>query len=261
MIYKNLFSFIGGGILSILLLLGQITILLVIIAFTIVTWTYYLLRTQVNSRKPKCTYTYLVIAWSFFTITYILLFFRKPLSITHRELHILIYKAEVVVTGVNIGWLYMFLSEVYASRIQKYAMIVVGWGICILSSIFFFQSSMSKFGLNPTDFGTEVIPPYSARILIAIGLTAIVVAFIVTVIHLRLKLLNPELQKKIQRVGLSYTIFWVFQLFEAGGAPTLFKGLGVVLTRIGLVIVAFLTIRAWAGKKMFRKALRELSPL
>ncbi|MEX0567955.1 MAG: hypothetical protein Q6363_002205 [Candidatus Njordarchaeota archaeon] len=236
-------------------LLNLATTLMVVISFLMVVYIYNFLRKKVASEVARKVYTYLVIAWTFFTITYVFALIRNPIE--DIAINIWINKIDTAVTAIGAAFLFMFLGELYGSKRFKIAFSIIGF--IVASVVFVVYLFWPGFSAEASEFGVEVIPPSFVKIVVLCGILTIVGAFLFTAVYFSLKVEKPELKRKVIYVSISYIIFWIFQLMEAGGIMVeALGGIGIIITRITLVLMAFTIIVIWAGKDKFMEGLKSL---
>lgn len=246
--------------MSIPFIINQFTSLLLFISFGIVAGIYKYLMKQAPSETSKRIYKYLVIAWLCFTFTYVILFIRNFFPPSWKDAHRWVNKFDTSITSFGITWLFMFLGELYASKKPKRTIQIVGWCTGLIGAFIY---SLSP-GLEPesTAYGVEVVLSSIAEITALTVILAIMLAFVATILYFQLAVVS-KLEKKITLVSITYIIFWIFQLSEAGGLlfwildSAGFGGLGMVINRVMLILTAFLTIIVWAGKQKFNEAIRR----
>lgn len=236
-------------------LLNFTTTLMVVVSFFIVVYIYNFLRKKVTSEVAKRVYTYLVIAWIFFTFTYILALARNPID--DVVVNIWINKVDTAITAIGAAFLFMFLGELYGSKRFKVAFSLIGYVVATI--VFVVYLFWPGFNAEVSEFGIEVIPPSIVKIIVLLGILTIVGSFLFTAIYFGVRVEKPELKRKVIYVSISYIVFWVFQLMEAGGILVeMSGGIGIIITRATLILMAFIIIIIWAGKEKFMEGLKSL---
>lgn len=247
------------------LIINQITSFILFLAFLIVTLLYTYLKRKAPSNKAKRIYKYLAIAWTFFTLTYLSTFLRNFFP---REgwdaIHIWAFKIEVAVSGVGVIWLFKFISELYNVKKWEHLFTLLGWGIGGSSFLLYLfwgatTSPPSGFSTEHYEAGVEIIPPFLLTIVLLSAILAIIISFLVTAVYFNLKLVRPEMQRKITLVSIAYIIFWIMQILE--GMPILAEtwgNLGMILTRGLLASMALISVITWVGKQNFVNTIRKL---
>ena len=235
------------------LIINEVTTLVLVVLFLMVALIYKYLKDSAPSETSRRIYRYLFLAWLFFTLTYALLFIRN--LILDEAINIWINKIDTSITAIGALFLYMFLGELYGSEKPKKIITALGIFEAIVATITYMF--WPGFDAKPTEFGLEVIPPKTVLLIVLALILLIIVIFLFTAAYLGIKTEKPELRKRIISVSISYTIWWIFQLIEAGGILVeLLGGIGMIITRAVLSILAFVIIYVWVGKEKFLEAVR-----
>jgi len=133
------------------------------------------------------------------------------------------------------------------------------WGICEAIIAIVVYVGWPGFTTASSEYGIEVVPPKEVLLTVLILILMIIVLFIFTAVYLGIKVEKPELKRKIILVSICYSVWWVFQLIEAGGILVeMLGGIGMIITRSILSVLAFIIIYVWAGKTRFLEAIRGL---
>ena len=236
-------------------LINQLTTLMLIVSYLVVTLTYRYLMNTAPSEKARTIFRYLIYAWVLFTLTYVLLFVRNMSS--DATFNIIINKVDTAITAFGAIFLFFFMGELYESRTMRN--IIVSIGVCVGAVATAVYLAWGGFYVESTEFGIEVIPPPFVGIVVLICIVVIISTFLFTSTYIGLRAVNPELRRRIVLVGVTYSVWWVFQLFEAGGFLIHLLGpLGMIINRIILAVLAFVLIIIWAGKHRFVEAIRSI---
>jgi len=228
---------------------------MLIISYLIVALTYRYLMGVAPSEKAKTIFKYLVYAWGLFTLTYILLFIRNMSS--DVVFNIIVNKVDTTITAFGAIFLFFFMGELYESRTMRN--IIVGIGISVGISAAIVYMVYGGFKVEPTEYGMEVIPPPFVSLFVLICIIIIICCFLFTSVYVGLRTVNPELRRRIVSVSIAYSVWWIFQLFEAGGVLLHLMGsLGMITNRIILAVLAFILIIIWTGKERFVEAIRSV---
>jgi len=237
------------------LLINQLTTLMLIISYMVVVLTYRYLMNTAPSEKAGTIFRYLVYAWTLFTLTYILLFVRNMSS--DIGLNIIINKIDTAITAFGAIFLFFFMGELYESRTMRNIMVCIGISVGLLASIVYI--AYGGFEAESTEYGIEVIPPPFVGLVVLISIMIIIGSFLFTSVYVGLKTVNPKLKRRIVSVSIAYVVWWIFQLFEAGGILLHLMGsLGMIINRIILAVLAFILIIVWAGKQRFVEAIGSI---
>ena len=191
----------------------------------------------------------------FFTLTYALLFIRN--LIADVEINIWINKIDTVLTAVGSLFLYMFMGELFGTSRARRIFLVLGICEAIIATVVYV--GWPGFTATSSEYGIEVIPPKEVLLIVLILILMIIILFIFTAVYLGIKIEKPELKRKIALVSICYSVWWIFQLIEAGGILVeKLGGVGMIITRSILSVLAFIIIYVWVGKTKFLEAIRGL---
>ncbi len=240
------------------LIINEVTTCIVALLFFLVAMIYKYLMNIAPTETSQRIYRYLFTAWIFFTLTYVLLFIRN--LIMDETLNIWINKIDTALTAIGALFLYVFMGELFGTSKAKKIFTILGIGEAIIATAVYV--GWPSFTTETSDYGVEVIPPQEVLIIVLALILLIIVLFVFTAIYLGMRTEKPELKRRITLVSTCYSIWWVFQLIEAGGIlVTMLGGVGMIITRAILSILAFVIIYVWAGRTKFVEALKSIMHL
>lgn len=245
------------------ILINQVSTCILAISLFIVASVYHALRNEAPTGRGKQIYENMFLAWTCFSCTYILTFFRNFFPTTWPTMHIWLYRIDVAVSGIGGFFLFSFLGLIYHSERAKKIYSFLGKGITVTSLLLylgwnFIIPTSTIFTTTASRYGVEVIPPTIIRTLLFLMILTMISVFAFTIVVFHFKRVKPKIKRKVMWVNSSYIFYWIWTLFEgAGTLTTLLGGLGMILTRIVLICTGFLTIIVWTGKKRFIKVIKD----
>lgn len=241
-----------------LLIINQVTTFFLFLVFLLSSFVYNYLRTQAPSSSSRSLYKRLVIGWLALSFSPLFGLIRGFRPATYELYHIWGLKLSLFSGMIGIIWIFMFVGKLYESEWIRKTLYIVGWGIGLTPIILGIIASDRAFEIVPSDSGVEIILPDVLGLTSLVSFLSMIIVFGITLLYFNFQMIPSKLKKKITRVSLAYIVFWFSQILESGGILiSHFMGFGMLLTRILIMISAFMTIIAWAGKKKFFEAFKN----
>ncbi len=240
----------------ILQLLNQLITIFNFSAYAIVAGTYFYLRKRTPSSTAHA-YTYLLLAWIFIAATPLPGIIRNTFPPTMPHVHIWSLKLSMVACAFAFAWQYMFIGNFYVNPLLRYLFYLLGWLVTV--PLNFLSILRNNFTIESSSAGIEVILSPFAFFTTLLAWSLLLGSFAITMIYVHRHLVDKRIKAKVIKVFSTYIVFWLLYLGESFGLLfSLMGGIGILLIRLILGIMAFITIIIWSGKRIFRDALSNL---